>query len=697
MHPRQDSRIPLEEIIRALTTNNPRMKELDFRSILMNPIDRYEFGSSHTISNIGDEELLLLAEAIEQNTTLQRFVICDLVNERFNRWGERFSNTWTEIGSEAIGNALRNHTTLKSVSLTINIGRVNQASRFGFLRCLTGSAKIETLELFISTTVNLSTDPDVYLQHSPEMLNKVGEFLLELQHPCLKRIFIQGTSFGHVASVATPISFSTFARGLAPHKDIETIHFQSLPLGDTGIEEVASHLLEPLHVCEEKEALHLKLKTIKFANCGIQNAMDGVVSLAVNSPNLDEFELSGDVLQEEAAIKIINCLPILQKLTVLNLSRIQMSNETLSHLVTTYSQHNLNIIQLNISGNPIDKIDPSTELVQKLIRGNKTLKVLDMSYSGFNHKRFEKLAPILMDPDQCQLEEFDFGGSGPFTLNTRKMVANILYKNEFLCNLGGYEQHSPELRIAYKINRQKKYLRAWNNFIDMALLFFNARFSKNNGSSFKLPADAISLMLLFLAPRTPLTKENSSYLCINLIRQNLAMRAQLMENKKYNPREDLKKDAEKNNRQIITSTWWSYSLLEKQTDEPAFNEEKKAEPRFLFFPREIISPNLIRLPDLLNIISSYLSSAQSETSPHDAENVLIDLSHLLPGKQRYIQAVFSQFFLLMNRHNDNITTMNIDETGKLRINGVALSDLKESVRQYQMSVFEGKTSRCSLM
>src|SRR5579872_4734145 len=241
MHAHHDSRIPLENIIEALTTNNPEMKKLNFQSILVNPTIKTDpDGSQQIISHIKDEDLQLLAEAIKENTTLEHFEIHYL--------DSTFSQEWTHVGSEAVGDALKNHPKLRYVSL--NLGRYSSYRAFqfgilfGFLKCLAGNAKIEALDLCFSTT---------FERDSPKALNEIGEFLSKSQSPCLKEIYIQGCT--SKSEHIYPVSLTSFVEGLAIHKDLEVIKFNNLRLGDTGIQEVARSIFKTTHSSEEEKAV----------------------------------------------------------------------------------------------------------------------------------------------------------------------------------------------------------------------------------------------------------------------------------------------------------------------------------------------------------------------------------------------------------------------------------------------------------
>src|SRR5579872_117913 len=230
MQAHHDSRIPLDTVVELLTTNNPEMKELKFRSILINPTVEIFPNGRQQISHISDEDLHFLAEGILQNTTLEKFII--------TRLDLTFSEEWTQIGSEAIGDALKNHPKLKYVSLNVRIyGNEDKASIFGFLKCLTGKAKIEVLDLHLSTR---AYSP---IRDLPEILNEIGELLSKSQNPSLKRIYIRGDSYLDDVDPVS-ISLASFAKGLAIHKNLELIDFEYLPLSDMGIQEVARSFVE---------------------------------------------------------------------------------------------------------------------------------------------------------------------------------------------------------------------------------------------------------------------------------------------------------------------------------------------------------------------------------------------------------------------------------------------------------------------
>ncbi len=706
MNPRRDERIPLQDVINALINNNSTMKRLDFASILMNPSLRVDVdGDAHTVSNMGDEELLRLAEAIMQNTTLEIVTLWGVDDSRY------FLSRWTQIGSEAIGNALKNHPTLKLVYLSMKIYRIeDKASRFGFLKCLTGNAKIETLHINLSTSLPVQNPNDRFAslrwRNIPEVLNEIGENLLESENHGLKQIYIEGTSFGYASSrddyiSSAPVALTSFATALALHKSLETIDFIYLPLGDAGTNEITQALLGKTDVPESKNETLLKLTEIKFHVCSIRDAVDGVIAVAISSPNLSNLGLANNHLREDAAIKIIDSLPKLPKLTCLKLDNIRMSKRVLSHLVDTYMQYNLKIVELSLGSNPVAVMDPSMELLQKLIRGNEHLKILKLHFSDLNGQQFEMISPTLMDPNQCQLERLSLGVNQPFSLKNYNRCINILYNNEYLCNLS-LPRYSAELLVACDINVQKKYLRAWDSFINIALIFFNWCFSRNKNDRCKLPIDAITLLLLFLGPRTPRARIESVDLCIDLVKTNMEERVRLIECNEYNPETDLVKDDKNGNKQIITSKWWSHTLAEEQPtkeqkEKSQTQEEKKSTPRLLFLARDIITPNLMKLPDITDTLRPYLSSAQSEISQDGTKNILIDLSNLPPGRQKYIQDVFFRLFrLMLDRHYHAIPENNLDENGTLRIKGIGLNAIKRTITEANEPVVAENTCTCSL-
>ncbi len=626
MQPRQqEDRLPIEDIEAKLIGNDPEFKMFELRTLVVNPgLDPED---NYFVSRVKDADLKRLARALRQNTTLTFLAINGDDSSRYKL-------EWTSAGAEAIGKALKKHPSLKRLVIRLNASN-EQVS--GFLNALTGSARITSL------TLEVKEDP-------LSQLNQLGRVLLK--NDCLERIFVRSV-MGDLTFREEKVSLSDLALGLAHQKKLRTLCFNRLPLGNAGVSEIV------------RVSQMTSLEIMGFVHCGILGTARDICSLVKKNPALEELDLSDNPLGGRGISDIVSVLPALTHLKVLSLGHTNLDHTALSLLSGMYEKNKVSVAELTLSDeNFAKKVDPSLKLTTQLIR-SPVLKKLCLYRSGIWNAQLQKLAPALKD---SHLEEFKFyDGREIVNSKTHNILLDVMYQNEYLCFLNLF---SDEFEVARDINNRKKILREWNDFVVVALSFFSANHSESKKESVisRMSADAVGLLLLFLAPNTPRTTKKSVFLCINLVRANAEKRIMLMSEGKYHPKKNLLEGDKQGNRKIIQSTWWS--------------KEEEVHSVRLFLSKEVIWPSCMKLPDIISMINPYLEIAESERDVNDLtkENIIIDFSPLSPGQQRYVRDVFSRFLEICHKHRNmplGVAAIQ-NKTRKLIIAGVTLAALREA-------------------
>jgi hypothetical protein len=146
-------RVQCEEVVTKLKANDPELKELSLGNLVSN-----------------EDDLEALTEALSVNNTVEKILIKDLT-----------LTVWTESGAKALGNVLKNHPRLG----TLSIGSMfsNQTPKHiisGLLLSLTGNAPVKSF--------SYSFDSNKF----PGVIRTIGEYLHE--NSTLESIYLEGTA-----------------------------------------------------------------------------------------------------------------------------------------------------------------------------------------------------------------------------------------------------------------------------------------------------------------------------------------------------------------------------------------------------------------------------------------------------------------------------------------------------------------------
>ncbi len=510
----------------------------------------------------------------------------------------------------------------------------------------------------------------------------------------MREISIQSADFPQYPD-SKITSLSSFAKGLGAQRRLQSLILGFINLGDNGITEIASGMKNVT-----------SLITLKFISCNIKAAAKQVCSMALNNPALENFSLSCNNLEETGIEDIASTLPKLKNVTDLNLSNTHLTKAALTFLVFAIVSHNLNIKRLNLGIQDFKSIDPSLSLITTLITNNPHLKKLYLNF--IDHIKLKKLAPLLADPNSCKLQEFYFlDPSTLLTTKSNKILLSILYQNEYLYDIGPIRK-SRELYIACDRNFRKKISHEWNLFFDTVICLFSFDYLKTTGDIKKYPF-AISLLLSFLIPEKPIKTRENYQLYVDLIKQNLQNRAALKEIKVYDPEIALIKtddpgiahieDDKISNRETIKSIWWKTSIEEKKSTAPhALFSGEKGMRKQLFLSREALRPSQMTLPDMLQVITPYIYSENTKESISDDHNenikILIDISHLKEGEQRYIKDVFLRLINFFYFPPNKPTVDILAGIGKLQITHVSLQEIIDDMTRLSDPAITPATHGC---
>jgi len=559
---RGQHRISLQEIIQQLVSNDVEVKQLNLTNILGNSRiqtdheeDNWYNMQSHDdyeISIYNDEVLIQLANAIRQNTTIEEFSISGVDSS--------CALEWTGVGARAIGDALKDHPTLKHVNLTLDPFRLNTNKIIGFLYCLTGSAKIKIL------------DVDLYCART-DLINELGEILKN--NKTLESIAFR------VRDTYQESALINFATGLAQDKTIKRLSIHNFRLNDIGI----CHLAQALNNSPKLELLDLQ-------QCGLtQNGITFLSPILTNSSSLTQLTLNSNPLGLEGIQQLAVQLASFKNLQNLSLRNTQMNHESLSCLVTELINNPGVISSLDCSGFLFDVA--STQSIKKLIEENSTLRSIHLDSSNLNDQHLLELKDLLSNPKKCQLEHFGFSGIQLLSKESYKSLVNILKKNGNLLTLDS-PNCSPELKHAMnvnQINKKIRYRNSQNEFINGSIELANCFFGKKPGSLknthiSELSGDSILMIMLYLGRGTLGMKEDNILQCSTLILNNFATRRQLITAGLYQPDEVTENNFYQRPVQGIVK-WWSQSTRNQYPikvfcNAPAISEPIEDTPKTSF-------------------------------------------------------------------------------------------------------------------
>lgn len=528
---RRDANIDFDDVIEMLKSNDPLYDELILKEIRINPLlMSWSEEIDRDVYHVTDQDMLRLASALQNNSTLKSIVI---------NVGDRVCSVeWTEVGAEAVGKALKNHPRLNSIYISLKSYTIGEEAIAGLLHSLTGTAQIKTLKI------------DVFCDHR-NFMNKLGLALQQCNS--LEAIYIEGSRFSADKNTKD-VCFQLFAHGLANQKQLKTLSLNYLPVNDTGMTVIALSLVD----------IH-SLQVLNLKQCFITGeCAPFLCSILASNPYLHSLNLNNNALGQEGLQQVANHLPSLPRLTCLELARTKLNNEALSYLISIWLENCLTIRELNISSIVID--DVSVDLILKLIDGNQALKHLALNFCSVNDAQIIKMAPILSDPTRCQLESFDtLGNTLEFNPETCRISLNILHQNKNICSLLFFPTDSEHLK-ARDINRKKKntQYRASqqlfvNTIIELCKIYYIPA-DENMSSLWMLPTEVLQLIMLEVGEGTLGAETEDIRRCSDLILENLRMRRELIGQKIYDPASDVPKTGDSPSGKGIWK-WWSQSTI----------------------------------------------------------------------------------------------------------------------------------------
>ncbi len=662
MLPRAQEKKPkltLDEVIQKLVADDIHFTELNLQDIIANPLNNVNDNSVKYC--ITDNELETLAKALIHNKTLIRIIITGS--------DPAYLLQWTKTGAHTFGESIKDHPALKGIILHLRPAYLPEEAITGFFSCLTGSAAL--------THFTLTS----HFNNSVRQLNLLGSFL-QNKH-CLQELYLDGKT--SMPEEKKDESLAPFANSLASFTQLQTLSLKRLSLKDSGIKELTETL----------ESI-VSLKKIRFASCEIINEINGVCSLALHNPMLRTLDLSGNALTIDATTELINTLPFLTYLFDLNLTDINLTYKTFAFFVSIFTEYQLKISHLTLDRNNFGTADPSFHLTSILISKNKNLKRLDLNFTSISDHHIQHLAKTLEDPEKCALEELHISGLPALKISSYHLLTGCLYKNENI-NLINTSKICMELRVAGEVNKRRKALNKWEVFNLAVLIFLSGKHPVSPLFYFSsVSLDIIKQIFSYIRPKSSRTPSDSYLLSIDLTDSNLQNRTSSILKGTYHPSELKKIGDESNseyNRELIKSKWWRTESIESKHSPPS---------RCLFLPRHPKEPSLMLLPDILTTLSPFASTARSVTHPHYStldETILIDVSMISPGQQRFIRDVFRRFFTIFFKDTStpSPTAVIQTQTHELQIQGVSIVNLQRALRSSHNDLMTQENKSCCRM
>jgi hypothetical protein len=478
--------------------------------------ERFVFRNKVAPSSITDEDLIQLANAFKANNTIKQVTICiDTRSEHYH------SLKWTEVGAQALGEALRGHPSLMKFEVDLmGADSVSTNQIIGFFEAITGETSI--ISFVLNLPIALS-----YLDYEI-ILSGLGDALLE--NKTLKEIKITGRIRGPQLSIN---SMGNFFLGLVENKALETLELHHLNISDEGVIPLASSL----------NKVATTLKKLEVYDAGITK-----LDFFQANRNLRELDLSRNPLQFEGIEQLMAILPNLIFLEKLNLSKARLNIKATNYLVQKWREFQLTISELNLDANAI-----TTATLCSLINGNSYLKTLHVGYLG--EEDIKKLLPFLSDR-RCSLERFDFGGASMrgdtiqgLTPKTLSNLLAILNSNKFI-NIYSDTSLTKELVVMNTQNAKHIRIRAQQRALNVAIQIANAytAFFKPETVNFScLPFDTILTIMLMLYGND--IQGMDVLLCMQLIVDNFTKRRDLIVKGEYIP-----------SNEPTIKQWWSQSI-----------------------------------------------------------------------------------------------------------------------------------------
>jgi hypothetical protein len=429
-------RTTITTVIEQLTRNE--LTHLDLKNILANPRNDPYVGE---VSCYRNEDLIQLANAVQANTSLEKFTIRGLDSSCIT--------SWTEIGARALGNALKDHPNLNHIYIDLSTFVLEDKDIIDFILSVTGSAPLKTLYF-------------MFYCDSEAFINQLGA-LLE-QNTSLEHITIQGRVKND--SIYSEQTLMAFARGFS-NKTMSSLKINYLSLGNKGI----NYLIEQLTLTE--------LKHLTFRDCRFTSDAFPLWNELFAENKLLSLDLSGNSLftaEAQQPMAFLHCFPSLQNLSLRGTG---IEANTLRQLVMLLTM-NRSITALDISESKLDLT--CMYYLKELIEAKTSLKGLSMDFCNINDEQVATLYPTLNNPQLCHLQQISFSGNQKLSATTYNSLLSILKNNFYLGEISP-PRHYPQLKVATKLHKIRKQSQFINEAMELANGFYAATPAESNSQS----------------------------------------------------------------------------------------------------------------------------------------------------------------------------------------------------------------------
>lgn len=565
---------------------------------------------------------------------------------------------WNTYNAAILGEALKDHPALKRINVSLESCQDLEIIT-AFLQCLTGTAQIE----YLGISIHSETD---------EFLNNLGNLLLN--KTCLQEFYIQ-TSIKLDPSLEKEKNLQSFCDGLGAQKNLRVLLLGSISLQDAGIQQLSFSMQNVT-----------SLRELLLIECDIQDEAKSISHIVHRNPSLYKVYLNYNPLEADGIETVLPAIFSLKELKSLNLSYTEFDYMTFCEKLTRQQFRRLDFNS---------EINPFFDLITQLVLRNTALVELYLCGLGINYKKIQELQPILSNPSLCRLQKLRCYDSTTLPYNTMhaNLLVAILQNNRHLCELGSAESKMNNIAyyIAADINERLFYLEQWDRFIEAVWWLFAAYYQNPPDSQVTplslfsgrrnnpISAQLIKTLLTFIGPNTPNTN-NGVKPCIDLIEDNLKKRS-LAEKKSES--ESQKKPA---------AWWWSTTYI-----------SENHQPRLLFVPRKVTTPNLMQLSELIRLMDFYLPYAKSIQDKNESDVIQFDLSQNSMEGRLYLKNLFSRFISSYKQctpgfnYSQDVADaiVNLSEDGKLTIHGTSITNLK--ILMHSFSPTQETKNKCSVM
>lgn len=514
---------PLNIIVEKLKTNDPSFTALKLSEIMV-PDTEQDIKMSFETPNFSDDVLKKLANAIKLNNTIRTFAV-DLSYLDDGNFYIVMLNA--KEGLKALTDALKNHSTLQHLDLSSYVSKTIPE----LLGILTGTADIQTFSLIVDHT-------------DDALLKRIGDCLAK--NDSITKITIKECNDVHTdglpdstESIFQTDSLQAFARGFS-NKPLQVISITNLMLGYFGVNEILKGLSKTAN-----------LTSLTFNRCNIHKYIMG--NILQNHLSLTNLDFSRNPISVGALETLIDQLPFLNQLKILNLRRSNINSETFSYLAAIWSDHRLKIQKFH-AGNAKNPWINSDGLI-KIIEKNEYLKQLIIDDHQIKIEHIKDLKDVLSLSKRCQLQEFRFGIKDSWSNEFETLLIDIVKSNKHIMNLRPISTQtlSKDLEKACKDNVRNAQQSFIRKAIELSNVYCGIPEDNNQVHISRLGVDIFLKILLHLGKDTFGMSDEDILVCSKLIFDNFSLRRKLIEAKQYVP---INKENSKKWGSYICQ-WWS--------------------------------------------------------------------------------------------------------------------------------------------